>query len=683
VSRTTRIGLVLLFVLLAVGGLWGLLSPDAPDPARASVSGLTETTTIRWTDAGLASIKARDSLDALTALGYVHGLRRGWIIALWRQTAQGDLSRWFGTGLVPIDRHTRRLELAHKAKTTYEQLSAAAKQRLEAYSRGINAALLSSRVREQDAFVLLDVEPAPWKPWHTLAIERLLSWVATPPLSPAPDAPVAVTDFRETNEQLRRWLHLHGWGRSIAWAVRDRTVEDASRTVLFQRHVLGATAPPILQEVTLDRPQTPRLTGATLPGVPFFITGTKGGEAWSSLLRSPARIERVPFDSSELDQRYGRLDPKNGDEQLVQVRRLGGALLLDTDTSDTPPLDNTLRGAERPDSSQSAPDGTAWVLRWPGLSTGSDLSAWLHRAGLSPSSSPSDSITFTLLEGDGLRVSSNGTWSVTGTPSVVLRDSARRRILIGQSEWTRAHARSLRAHHRPNTPLQPGRWSASDSSTWAARLLPTLRPALARLARTHPQFQNVVTYLRNWDHTYDPSSIGATLFDQWMRAYRTDLGHIPTQADTSVYFATYRQHQALLRALDTLQTRFGPDVRQWRWERAISDRRYFPVWSADSLVQAHLQDLSTTQYAPLDRNGRGHSSALADGPSLVDPSPVAPAPTTWEGWTRPAGSTLVVRRHRYDATALFARSRIRRTRPSPTRLSHDRITHTTTLVPPP
>ncbi len=678
-SRTTRIGLVSLLVVLAGGGLWWLLAPEVPYPARASVDGLTAPTTIRWTDEGLAAIEARDSLDALAALGYVHGHSRGWTVALWRQTARGRLSRWFGTGVAPLDRHTRRLGLAYQAQAAYEQLSPSAKRRLKAYSRGLNAALQSPRVRQQDPFVLLDVQPGAWKPWHTLAVERLLAWLAIPPLDLPADPPSALTEFRETNQQLRRWLHLHGWSRSVSWAVRSQAPVDSSQTALFQRHVLGASALPIMKEIMFNRPDGSRLTGATLPGVPFFVTGTRGKHAWTSLLRSAARITQTPFDSSKLTQRYERLEPSNGDEQLVRVRRLGDALFLDTDTTAATIPDSTDGQLERSDTTRSALERTAWVLRWPGFTAKSDLSAWLQRAGLS--SAHPGTTSFTLFKADGLRVSPSENWSVTGTPSVLVRDSANRRLLIGHSDWIREQARVLRAYHRPGTPLEPGRWSASDSSTWAARLMPTLQPALDRLSRTHPEFQNVTTYLRNWDHVYDASSIGATLFDQWMRAYRSEIGRVPTIADTSVYFATYRQHRALLQALDTLQSRFGPDVRQWRWERAVSDRRHFPVWAADSLVAANLQDLRTTQYAPLERRGRGHASALSGGPSLVDPVATAGSPTAWEGWTRPTDSTLVVRRHRYDPAAVFARSRIRRTRPSPIRLSPDSAAYTTMLVP--
>lgn len=677
-SRYSRIGLILVLLVILGIGLWWLREPDAPYPTTRRVEALQDTSVIRWTPEGVAAIDAQGPLDALSTLGYVHGMTRGWTAVLWRRTARGRLSRWFGTGLVSIDRFTRRLGFAQKARAAYEQLPAAYKRRLRAYSQGLTAALQSPQVRRQDPFVLHDVTPARWEPWHTLAVERLLAWLATSPLASIPEAPPSVTDFRRADQQLRRWLHLHGWDRSVAWAVRASTPADSSRTLLFQRHVLGASARPIFQEIVLDRPGAPRLTGPTLPGVPLMPSYTLGDEASASLLRSSSSIERVPFDESALQQRYERLSPSNGDEHLLWIRRLDGAMVLEHDSSRASPAPDS---TERPRPTQSSPSGTAWVLRWPGLSTVSDLPAWLHRAGLSPPSD--DTASFQLFKADGLHISSTGRWTVLGSPSVVVRDSATQQVTIGHSVWARRQAQSLRGRRQADARVDVERWSASDSSAWAAALGSHLEPALDRFVRTHPQFRNVATYLRNWDHVYDPSSIGATLFDQWMRAYRADLGHVPTLSDSSAYFGTYRRHRALLRALDTLRTQFGSDVRRWRWERAVPDRRFFPVWSADSLVEASLQDLSTTQYAPLERSGLGHPSALSGGPSLVDPPPTAPSPTTWEGWASPRRRGLTVRRHHYDPSALFARSRLQRGRPIPVPLipASDSVSHTTILFP--
>ncbi len=675
--RFARTGLLAIVLLLLLGlGVWWLLQNDTAPPRSASLTAVQDSISIRWSDDGLAAIDAGGDLDALVALGYVHGLKRGWTASLWRQTAKGELGHWFGGGVLPIDRHARRLGLAHQARAAYEQLSPANQQRLQAYAQGLNAALQSQHVREQDEFVLVNVKPAPWEPWHTLAVERLLAWLATPPLNPPTDAPAAVIDFHQDDQQLRRWLHLHDWHRSVAWAVRPPSPTDTSRSVLFQRHVLGATASPVIQDVIIDRPNAPQLAGASFPGVPIIPTGSSGKRAWASLLRSTPQLDRIPFDSTRVRHRYERLNPSNDDEQLLQVRDLDGGLLLDHTTRAGRPTDNTSQLQPRGDTTRPK---TAWVMRWPGRSATSDLPAWLQRAGFS---APADSATFTLFEADGLRVTSGGTWTVLGAPAVSMRDSTRR-VLVGNAHWARHQAQSLRSQHQGDASLRVQEWSASDSSTWAAELFPRVAPSLNRLSATHPNLQNVATYLRNWNDTYDPSSIGATIFDQWMQRYQTDLGHRPRPQDTAAYFSTYRQRRALVRALDTLQTQLGADVRQWRWERAVPDRRFFPVWSADSLVKDDLGDLSTTQYAPLDRRGQGHPSALSGGLSLVDTTSTAPSPTTWEGWTAPSDSTLTVRRPRYDPTTAFTRSREAWTRPSPVRLHLDSTAQGVTLVPPP
>jgi hypothetical protein len=655
------------------------MSSSPSYPPRQNVPGLTDTTAIRWDDDGLASIDAPNTLDALTALGYVHGLKRGWTVTLWRQTALGQLSRWFGTGLVPLDRHVRTLGLAQQAQAAVDRLPAPDRRRLQAYSRGLNAALQSTRVREQDPFVLLDVQPAPWAPWHTLAVERLLAWIATGSLDAPPDAPPSVTAFQDADATLRRWLHLHGWERSLAWAVRPNRDRDTTHTALFQRHVLGAVATPLVQEVTINRPGAGSLTAATLPGLPLLPTGVREGKSWASLLQSPARLVRAPLDSAALTRRYERIEPANGDEQLVQIERLEEALFLGP-ASVQDSSDSTLAALAPPDTEKASPRRPAWVVRWPGLHANSDLPAWLQRAGLRPPSA--DSAVFSLFSGDGLRVDPSGGWSILGTPSVVVQDSAHRRILVGNAEWAHQQARALGAYHEGSVSPAVGRWSTSDSSAWAGTLLSGAQPALRMVANTAPSYRNAVTYLRNWDHVYAPSSIGATIFDRWMRSYRRDLGRVPTAADTAAYFATYREHSALRRALDSLRARFGPDVRRWRWERAVADRRFFPVWSADSLVESTLEDLSTTRYAPLSRTGHGHPSAPAGGPSLVDPAVPAPAPTAWDGWTTPAGSTLVVRRHHYDPTAFFARSRMRQTHPAVVPLPPDSAVAATILLHP-
>lgn len=641
---------------------------DTPYPRSQSIQGLSDSTSIEWMREGAARIETRDSTDFFSALGYVHAMNRGWTIAFWRQTALGNLSPWFGTKVTSLDRHARRLGLARQAQRAYDALPTAEKRRLRAYARGVSAAFQSTTVRDDDPFLVLDIQPRDWAPWHTLLIERLAAWMATPLASPPAEAPRAVREFFEVDRQFRRWLQLHGWQRSVAWAVESDS--STASPVLFQRHVLGATATSTIQEIKWSQARTPRLTAASFPGTLLFPTGQTDEKAWASLLRSPASLHRAFVDPSRVQQRTERIEPTGGDEQLLHIRWQDNALLLARSKGLFFPLSNSNPVRVQP---------VHWVLQWPGLGPTTDISAWLRRAGFN--STPQEQRPFSLFEGDGLRISESGRWSVLGTPSVIERDPTGSMVLVGQSPWARHQARALEALRRDNKPPAVGKLSSSDSSAWAASILSQFDGALDSVAQTRSRLADATTYVRNWDHRYSAKSIGATVFDQWMRNYRSDVGHVPTVADTSTFFASYRTQRALLRAVDTLTYKLGDDVRRWRWDRIVSDRRYFPMWSADSLINQDLEALRTTRYAPIQRSAQGHPSVVGGGPSLVAPPHLGHAPTRWTGWLG-AQRPLTVRRHHFDPTVTFARSSLLRAQPSPTTPFSGSAAHTTTLTPP-
>ncbi|MFP4227862.1 MAG: penicillin acylase family protein [Salinivenus sp.] len=643
-------------LLLGLAVWWGMLR-SSPPPSQHSVGEITAPVSVAIGPEEGASVRADASLDALTGLGYAHGLQHSWTIALWRRTALGRLSEWFGPGTRALDRHALRLGLGRHARAAYDELPDSTQEQLRAYVRGLNAALDTEHVRDHDSFVLLERSPSPWEPWHPLAIERLLAWLGTEPISAPASAPDSVRDFRRADHQLRRWLHLHGWSRSVLWALPD---PSGSSSTLFHRHVLGATADAPLQEVSLKTASAGPLRGVTFPGLPALPTGTRDGLAWGVLMTSPASLNRIEIDSSSQEQWHERLSPSGASEALVRVRRQGTALPL---------------AAVPPDSGGTPPD-SAWALRWPGFSSQTDLPAWLSTVEATPDT-PSRS--FRLLEGSGLRVSSEGEVDVMGDPPVVEQAGDQSALVVGASDWSRHHAASL-AEKRPLSPEQIAHWSTSDSSTWASELLAQYQSDLQPFSEAPAPASEALPYLQNWDHRYDRASIGASLFEYWMQAYRADLGHRPTPSGNP-YFGSHRRQRAFQRALDTLTARFGSDVRQWRWERVTPDRRYFPVWSADSLVADDLSSLASTRYAPLNRPGRGHPSALAGGPSLLDPLPVAPSPTSWDGWMRPHDTTLTVRRLQFDPGRFFGRSLLSPDRPPAHRLAPSQGGSRTTLVP--
>ncbi len=756
-NRSTAFSLALAVIVLAgTLTIWTTSSSTDRAPAEHPVEALDAPATVHWQSSGTASVRVATPEDATRSLGFIHGMRKAWTMLLWRQTALGDVSRWFGPGTLRLDRHIHRLGIPHTSQRAYLQLSDSSKALLERYTAGVNAAFATSAVRSREELVSLGVSAERWQPWHTLAVERLFAWLCTPPLSTPNRLKDAEQDsihtFLSDDHLLRAWLHVHGLEHSTAWArtpsaptpsapktATPATAEEPGRrpassaqasTTLTTRLVTGTTATPIVQDVAIVLQPTatpssvspgsvPRervhLTGATLPGTPFFLAGTRvrtdgsggppeaAGIAWSFLPGSPARMRRVAVDSSQHEIRHVRLSPRGADETLVAVRRHAGRLPLtvpppsSSDPRNGPAADSIARGSpSRPSADtvlqSSGLPGSAivgerstsvegdrvrvdsvWVLDWPGQEAVSDVEAW-RRIGRGETTA-----SLTLQDGVGLHVDAGGQVRVLGSPPE--RAASAQMTVIGRVEWSRSVAASIH-HARALSPTLSSREIVrSDSSVWAGVVADQALPALQRGDARDSVWVEARAYLQNWDFTYDRSSIGASIFETWMQEYEREAGRFPLLSpsglfsdrptvDTTAYFAAHRYRRSFRRAVDRLRQAHGDDLRQWRWEEVVSDERSFPVFAADTLVVQDLSTLASTRYAPIPVPAQGHPSTPMGGPSMVNLgsplSNVPPAPptlratTTWTGWTAPGRSHLVVQRPEFNVQQFFSRPFLRR-----------------------
>ncbi len=694
---------VLLVVLLAAFVLGSVVlyfaygADDSP-PRRVRIEGLAGPATVAWQPNDVVTIRAESHRDRAAALGYAHGMRRGWQAALWRQTARGRLSAWYGPRMMEMDRLTRRLGFGVLAEEAYTRLEPGAQALLAAYPRGMSAALRSEALRRQAAFALLGIAPSPWEPWHTLAVERLIAWLASP-LRPLRESTVAVSDsasaFLAANRRLHDWLGLHGFAHSAAWAGRGDTA-----THFMQRQVYGHSALPLLLEVVLANAEgTVLRRGATLPGTPFFLAGRSagqsaaqpGGHAWALLPLGTARLVRRPFDSTATLS-HQRIRDAEGAEHLVAARRTPEALFLETpasiDTSALAPGLDSLAYLIALDSLRARAD-SVWQIRWAGFRPVSDHAAWQALAS-------GEETSFRMMTGSGLRVAADGAWQVLGAPRVVRRVDEG--VVVGNTFWTEHLAdqiAQLAAAEQVEQAEQivAARWLARDASTWAAALAPEMLAALDSLAdssRTRPSpsrvqrrlLREALTYLRNWSHTYDRAGIGASIFDAWARAYREATGRLPRPltADTLAQAESLVRYRTLRRAVARLAERHGSDLRQWRWEEVAPHVYRFPGWRADTLAPGWYNRLVRTRYAPLVLPGRGHPSSLSWGVSPAERGP--PAPAVWGAWTSTAdGDRLHARRRRFDLDAVLGRYRTPLRRPAPVALDTTASAPTTTLLP--
>ena len=633
-SRTLVIVLTTALVALLACGVMLYLAYGLSEglPERGEVSGLSDSTRMVFFEDASVAIEASTREDAFSALGYLHVQHHAWSMVLWRRTALGRLGEWFGDNLLDVDRLSRKLQLGRLARLEYEELPSESRRILEAYTRGVNAALAERRVLMSDELVVLEETPERWEPWHSLAVERLFAWLATSP--PNPDslerAPLSLRDFLKADTFLRQWLHLYGFQNGVSWVLAD-----SAGSTFYQRHVYGASALPIYQEVAMTWAGSPPLKGATLIGTPFMPAGLSETQAWSILLSSHLRLEPSERDTSHVPLLYDRILSSDGKEHLLQIEPGSSGLYFE-------PAKSLI--AMRSDTARAA---FGWVLRWSGLTSASDIAGWESlRSGSPPS--------FELFEGDGLLFSRGGNAAVLGDPLVTTSPGGG--VFISNASWARYASERLDSLARGRGEnLDPDRIRNDQRSTWAERLAPPMIDAAIGVPDQSNPVAEALAYLRNWDHSYDRASIAASVFDTWMTAYRDSLHRLPAPVlPDSMLEEHLLRYELLVRAVRTLTERHGEDISMWRWEQVQRKVYHFPVWSADSILVVDAGALPRTRYASIDVPGSGHPTTLAWGPSIVESDLLSPA--EWSAWVSTnTWDSFRYHARRFPANAFFGR----------------------------
>ena len=108
-------------------------------------------------------------------MGYLHGQDRLWQMEFDRLAGQGRLAEVLGEAALPIDRYLRTLGLAQRAEADLAAQSPADLTLLEAYTKGVNAAIADYGVALPPEFLLLRYRPEPWRPVDCLRLQKLLA----------------------------------------------------------------------------------------------------------------------------------------------------------------------------------------------------------------------------------------------------------------------------------------------------------------------------------------------------------------------------------------------------------------------------------------------------------------------------------------------------------------------------
>ncbi len=596
---------------------WVAHAPVSRPPSAASLPGLRGEANITWAEAGDVQIDAPNRLAATASLGYVHGWNHASMMEHLRRAAFGRLAEWFGHKAIPADSLARSLGLALMAEESFAGLAREDQDHLTAYAAGVSAAWTHPSIALRREFLVLEHAPEPWLPWHSLAVERLIGYLAA-----ELDCTPAVA-FCRADSTLRKIVHLHGFGGSLAWAVSHDSV-----ATLYQRHVYGNTALPVFQEAMVRVRGLPPVFGATLVGTPYFVGGQSHHGSWAVLLGSAGHLTHGAW--LPLPVRHERILDDQGGEHISSFSRTAGRLRVAA-TSDT----------------------TAWVLTWPGLAIGSDIAAWRALP-------EGRDVPFRLFAGAQIRLDTLGRWRAVGRPAVRLESP--QGILISRDTL------AVHLSAPDSTWLETPKWVANTRSAYAETVLPALLAAVSEQQITHSsRVDSALTYLMNWDYRYSRSSIGASLFAAWTNTYHEEAGVHFSEASAEAGLVV----ASLEKAVQVLSAQYGPNQIKWRWGALHPDRRYFAA--------AHAPHGATlSRFAPLEWPGQGHGSAPRWGPSTIGSGELVPS-ATFELWHPARWHGKFAVRRRLHPESSFLRHRGQLGREVPIYSLPSQAAYTTTL----
>jgi penicillin amidase len=348
---------------------------------------------------GVPHIFAKTTDDLYMALGFTHAQDRLWQMELQRRTGQGRLSEIFGERTFGADVFLRTLDLYGHAERSLTSLPAAAREALEAYTRGVNAyltrpvGLLEPRLPPE--LLLLRHQPEPWRPADSAVIAKLLALSlsmninqeilrltlaaqglgsaetedlmpldatnAPPPIPEIAElyplkhpSPVRRADAAPTTPRDEPLAGLIGNWASNNWVVSGARTHSGKPLLANDPH-LRLEAPSLwyLAHLALERPgtDTANAVGGSIPGMPTLVLGRGDRVAWGFTNTGPD-VEDIFIEKVNPDNPREYLTPEGWlpfsvESMTIAVKGAGVRTVERRRTRHGPVLPGFYRGIER------------------------------------------------------------------------------------------------------------------------------------------------------------------------------------------------------------------------------------------------------------------------------------------------------------------------------------------------
>ncbi len=308
------LSVVLVLVIFVIGLSYYFLNQTLPEySGTVNVNGISSEIKIFRDSNAVAYIVADNDLNAYFALGYVHAQERLFQMDITRRAGLGRLSEVLGSKTVIFDKMFRTLGLYETVKKYYPQIHKESRDMLEAYTKGVNAYIKEAKGKYQIEFDVLEYDPEPWEPEHSLLLVKLMAWELNiswwsdlafthlvqklgiekaREVMPSYDenAPTIIPketkkfaeiplDLIHIDREFRKFTGFVGTHiGSNNWVVNGNLSESGKVLIANDPHL--AFQAPGKWVVTVIRSKNLNVEGFTLPGIPGVVIGNNGNVSW-------------------------------------------------------------------------------------------------------------------------------------------------------------------------------------------------------------------------------------------------------------------------------------------------------------------------------------------------------------------------------------------------------------------
>lgn len=364
--------------------------PDLDGSALRRVYGRLEYARDRH---GMTHLYAEREADLYTALGYLQAQERFVVIDLLRHLGAARLSEVIGdlslgqsgkqrlglASILALDTFIRPLDFAAEARRDFRRLSLRAQKNLEAFSAGVNDALVAWQGVYPPEYLLLGrVEP--WQPEDCLVCARTGAFLLS---LPTLETELTLESIRRTaGDELARLLYPEApWQQcpsrgapaahamdghipsfpvplgSNAWAVAGALSRSGAPLLANDPHVPLVPAPSYWQLVHMECPEY-RVQGGMFPGFPGLGFGHNGAIAWgiSAAFRDAwdlYAISRMTEDAGHYSGANDQREPLHKRSAVLRTR-WGRERLIE--------WERCIHGIVRPQWRED--DGSEWALQY-------------------------------------------------------------------------------------------------------------------------------------------------------------------------------------------------------------------------------------------------------------------------------------------------------------------------------